>query len=611
MSSELERKLREAVSRFQARDLAGAERLCGEILERVPHQPRALHIAALARHGQGDHAGARELLRRSLESDPHNLEAMQQLGAAELEAGDYVQAESWLRRAIALGSGDASAYCWLGLALSSQNRHAEAVDFFRQAVTARREDPGLQLNLGNALMRSGAPEPAIASFEQALRLKPDYPEALNSLGRALVERGKCEEAIQSLRQAIALRPDYAEAHDNLGEALLRLSREEEATECFRRAVAGQPDNADFQCDLGNALAAQQRWEEAVGQYERAVALDPALFDAEYSLAVARLYRHEFEQAWPRYESRLQSRGFRSGVRKDPASVDLYERLPRWPGPAEAVAGEVAIWAEQGIGDQVLFSTLIPELTGTGAAFVYEVDRRLLKAYERAFPRTRFVAQEEPPREVLRRASRALLAGSLPGLFRTSRASFARQPAKLLGALPERVEYYRRQLAASGPGLKVALSWRSTRKVHWAPEKSAALTQFVPLLKLAGAQFVDVQYGDTRAERSAVERAAGVRLHRFEEVDHYNDLEQLLAILEACDLVITTSNATAHFAGALGKRTWLLYLADHAPFYYWAHGGTHRSLWYPSVEILSGARLTDWSSLVRNTVQKLEGLKIER
>jgi ADP-heptose:LPS heptosyltransferase len=129
--------------------------------------------------------------------------------------------------------------------------------------------------------------------------------------------------------------------------------------------------------------------------------------------------------------------------------------------------------------------------------------------------------------------------------------------------------------------------------------------FAPLLQLAGVRFVDVQYGDTAAERGAVEQALGVRLLRFEDVDHFNDLEELLAILEACDLVITTSNATAHFAGALSKRTWLMYLADRAPFHYWAHGGDHRCLWYPSVEIVTAPQLTDWSALAEYVARKLE------
>jgi len=99
-------------------------------------------------------------------------------------------------------------------------------------------------------------------------------------------------------------------------------------------------------------------------------------------------------------------------------------------------------------------------------------------------------------------------------------------------------------------------------------------------------------------------AIGVPIARFEEVDYYNDLEELLAILEACDLLITTSNATAHFAGALGKRTWLLYLAERPPFHYWAHGGTYRCLWYPSVEIVSAPHLADWAALVAHVSERL-------
>ena len=89
------------------------------------------------------------------------------------------------------------------------------------------------------------------------------------------------------------------------------------------------------------------------------------------------------------------------------------------------------------------------------------------------------------------------------------------------------------------------------------------------------------------------------------MDHTSDLEELLAILEACNLLITTSNATAHFAGALGKRTWLLYLADRPPFHYWAHDGSHRCLWYPSVEIVTGPQLTDWNALTGYAARKLE------
>jgi hypothetical protein len=70
-------------------------------------------------------------------------------------------------------------------------------------------------------------------------------------------------------------------------------------------------------------------------------------------------------------------------------------------------------------------------------------------------------------------------------------------------------------------------------------------------------------------------------------------------------VITTSNVTAHLAGALGKRTWLLFPADNPPFHYWAPGDDRRSLWYPSVEIVSSVRLTDWRSLAGEAAARLQ------
>jgi len=98
------------------------------------------------------------------------------------------------------------------------------------------------------------------------------------------------------------------------------------------------------------------------------------------------------------------------------SVELFERLPSWSGPSYTINGSLGIWAEQGIGDQVLFSTMLPELIATGQQFVYEVDSRLLPAYKRAFPKANFVAFNDPPAAVLQSANAALFAGSLPRFF---------------------------------------------------------------------------------------------------------------------------------------------------------------------------------------------------
>ncbi len=533
------------------------------------------------------------------------IERVLQQAEACFKAGDRARAEALCHEALGHAPGNADALRLLGVLRLEGGRAADAIPLLREALQADPENLSALDALSAALTAVGDHPQAEEIVRRALALDASLVVAHMRLGMTLSAQGKWREAARVFEGVIERDPQIADAHHNLGDALTKLHRPEEAIDCFRRALAINPENPETHNSLGLALQELRLRGAAAGRFQRALALDPAFAKAHYNLALASLFHQDFEQGWPEYEHRLQCEPTRATLRKRADTLDRYERLPRWRGPSETGIGEVAIWTEQGIGDQILYSTLIPELIGTGVPLVYEVDSRLLPAYRRSFPVARFVAWEEPPREALQRADRVLLAGSLPGLFRRTREAFARQPAKLLGALPERLAHYRRRLDALGPGLKVALSWRSLRQDWWVEKKNARLSEFVPLLKLPGVTFVDVQYGDTADERGALEAATDVRLARFDDVDFFNDLEEVLAILEACDLVITISNATAHFAGALGKRTWLLYLADQAPFHYWAHGGNYRALWYPSVEILSAARLADWPSLLRSAAEKLE------
>ena len=538
-------------------DLERAEGLYEKALALAPNRPSVMQNLAVVFFQSGKFAEARLLCSSLLEMDPDDAAALVHLGNCQLKLNSA-------EKALKLRPDDADALNNRGNALLELKRPAEALASYDRALAMKPDFADALNNRGNALRQLKRPEEALASYDRALAMKPDFADALYNRGNALLELKRPGEALASYDRALAARPDYAEALCGRGDCLLEQGRIEQAEDEYERALALKPDYAKGHLSLGVARQHQGRVAEAMGCCERALALDPDSADAHYNLAVMRLHRQEFEAGWPGYEWRLECAGVRKGIRKEAATVEQYERLPRWQGPGEALAGEVGIWSEQGIGDHVLYSTLIPELIAARVSFVYEVDRRLLAAYARAFPGSRFMVLEEPPQEVLRRASRALLAGSLPGLFRPSRESFARQPRRLLSALPERVAHYSHRMDAPGPGLKVAISWRSAREGRLGLSESAALMEFAPLFELERVHFVDVQYGDSRAERQAVEDAIGVRLLHFDEVDYHRDLEEMLAILEACDLLVTTSNATAHFAGALGKPVWLLYPAERPP-----------------------------------------------
>ncbi len=582
-----------------------AEILLRKVLAGQPDNIEALYQMALLKTEVGAFAEAHYFAMSALEADPNSARAQALLGRILVETGSPDAALAVYDRALAIAPKNAEALFGRGFVLQRLGRLPEALESYAGALAVAPEQAEVWCNHGNVLLALGRHEEALRSFDQGLQRMPgvallhfNRANTLNTLGRPV-------DALAAFDRALELDPGNIDMRNNRGNTRQEAGDTAGAMEDFRHMIATAPGDARGYNGLGFAAQDQGNLDEAAVLYARAIRRAPEFADAHHNLALVRLFLRDFAGAWPEYEYRCAPGGYRDQMRKELQSVALFEGMPRWRGPGKPVAGPVGIWGEQGIGDQILFSTLLPELVASGMPFVYEVDPRLIGAYQRVFPECCFVALADPPVPALQAAGAALFAGSLPGLFRPSIESFARQPRRILQAAPERVAHYRSGL---GDGLKVALSWKSARVGRLGASKSVSLVDFASLLAVPGVKGVDVQYGDTVAELEALPRTHGVQIEHFEGVDYYQDLDEVLAILEACDLLITTSNANAHLAAALGKPVWLLYPAERAPFHYWAHGGDHRCLWYPSVEIVSAPDLVEWPQLIAHTAEKLRNLR---
>jgi hypothetical protein len=248
---------------------------------------------------------------------------------------------------------------------------------------------------------------------------------------------------------------------------------------------------------------------------------------------------------------------------------------------------IALWAEQGLGDELLFSTLVPELETRGEDFVLEVDRRLALSFARAHPRWSIAARGESDL-AFAGCDRHLALGSLPALLRPSPESFAAQPVALLRADGARASRFR-ELMHTDARAVIGISWRtfqSGARRYYELTKSAPLAAFRALGEAEDLRLLDLQYGDTAAQRAAFIRDGG-SLERLDELDLYQDIDGVLAAISACDVVVTASNVTAHLAGSLGKRTLLVFAGAAPPFHYWVPDAAGHSRWYPSVEIVPG------------------------
>jgi ADP-heptose:LPS heptosyltransferase len=141
---------------------------------------------------------------------------------------------------------------------------------------------------------------------------------------------------------------------------------------------------------------------------------------------------------------------------------------------------------------------------------------------------------------------------------------------------------------------VGISWKSINK-EFGLSRSVDLVNFLQVLQGSGTRLVNLQYGDVSAEIARARELTGEIVEVVDDLDIFNDLDGLLALIDACDFVITIDNVTAHLAGSIGRRTAVMVPCGKAEIWYWQ--GKKVSAWYPSLDLLYQQRSNDWEAVL--------------
>jgi Tfp pilus assembly protein PilF len=470
-------------------------------------------------------------------------------------AGRMREAEAQLERVIAVDPARYEALHLLGLIAYGDGRQERAVDFLRSALKGDRRSAERHAALGAALLALGELEEAAKSFRRAVTLRPADSMAHSNLGEALRRAERPAEAETSFRRAIGLDASNADAHYNLGVLLYETGREAEAAECFRRALELVPQSADYRTHLAYALLAGGRLEEGWREHE-------------WRFGVGKMaFPREFPQ-------------------------------PHWQG--EALEGRsLLVWMEQGIADQLMLASLLPELIARSARCMIECAPKLVELFRSSFPRAEVVPRSDPPDErTLAVPDLQVAAGSAARWLRPAPDRF---PAggNYLRPDPARALYWRQRLAALGPGLKAGFSWRSSDLSGARALACTRLDQWGPIMAIPGVHFVCLQYDECAAELERARKTFNVALHAFPEVDLFNDLNEAAALTQAVDVVITAPTAVSTLAAGLGVDTWQMsYGVD------WKTLGTGRTPWHPTLTRFDRVPGQPWEEIIRVVAAKL-------
>jgi tetratricopeptide (TPR) repeat protein len=487
-------------------------------------------------------------------------------GMRHLAAGRCPEAEASLQAAIECKHDAAEAHYQLGLALMRLDRPDEAADSLVMATCFAPQMSAAHYALAALERAQGRGTDALKSVERALGADDGNAQAHNLRGALLLEAGDVDGALTCFERALARDPANSAAHANLGYVLLRDRGDlERGGNHIEQALRLDPSNAGNRCNYTMLLSHRGELQHALELADELLATDPNLHEARLNRALCLLKLGRFETAWDDYEARKL-------VRCNYVPRDFA--IPDWHGGV--IAGErLLIFGEQGLGDEIMFASCYPDALDLARNVAIECSPRLQALFQRSFPYARVYSAGDPTLRAIE-ADYCVAAGSLPRFFRRSGSQFPPHDGYLI-ADPAKQAAWRSRLDALGPGLKIGLSWRGGTASTRTHTRSVPPALLAALLGLPNTHFVDLQYGDTRAEREQL--CGGGELHRWREA--IEDLDETAALISSLDLVVSVCTTVVHLAGALGRDVWVM-VPQCPEWRYLAQG--ERMPWYPSARL---------------------------
>ena len=329
-----------------------------------------------------------------------------------------------------------------------------------------------------------------------------------------------------------------------GVAHQKAGRFEEAEACYRQVVAWNP--SWVLGNLGVILRTTGRLDEAEAVLREAMVANPAHAKTRHTLGMTLLQLGKYAEGWALYEARHEM------LHRPTAAFQ------EWKG--ESLRGKrILVVAEQGLGDQILFSRFIPLLAQEAAEVRLAVARPLVGLLSQ-LPAYVF----NPPNLDNESADVWASMGSVP---RWLEAGPDDAPAPTLTApAPSR--------PPEGVGLMLQGGDRNPnpRRVPTGPVARAirGLRTFAPLEP---------------------------------EVTGAKGFAETAALMAGLERIVSVDTSVAHLAGSLGKPCLVMMPRPAVDWY--ANWKDDRTPWYPSIRFIRQRAPGDWAGVLADLARALE------
>lgn len=441
-------------------------------------------------------------------------------------------------------------------------------------------------------------------YNQYLNKNPGDPNVVHLLGSQFMLRGWNGLATMMFNAVVQAAPEFGPAWNHLGICLQREHRHEAANVAFEQAeihLKGDEHWADIPANRAGSYINVGQPEVALAHAERALAHEPTNAHARWHKALALLELQRWTPGWEYWEARKQT-GANTSYK--PRNYHGETETPEWDGKSGNL---VVIHGEQGLGDEIMFASCIPDAVraNPGIRFVLECNPRLADLFTIAFPTVQVVGtHKRDGREWLQPGELPdykVALGTLPKFYRPDDKSFPGVP--FLVPHGQRVQEWRDKINALPKRPNIGIAWQGGAQSTRVDLRSIHLGALYPVLS-QNANFVSLQYTDlAQQECDEFEQTTGIKIHHWEKAAHGDNMADQAALISQLDAVVTVCQTCVHVAGGLGIPTMVLVPSGPS----WRYGVTGNMPWYQSVDLYRQAKGEPWERPIQQVAARVAGI----
>lgn len=422
------------------------------------------------------------------------------------------------------------------------------------------------------------PDEAVRRCYALLDKNPEDALALFLIGSVYAKAERFGLAYNMFMRVVEIRPERAEAWNNVGMALEGLHLNGQAREAFMEALKRDPKNAGYPANVALTYMEQRDYKKALEWCSRAFKLDPEHPGAKTTFGMCSLATGNWKDGWPAMAYSVAGK-----FRKETVFGDEV----RWDGSPDK---SVVFYGEQGLGDEIMYASCLPDAVEHCKEVIVECDPRLEGLYRRSFPKahvygTRRVQEVEWPAH--HKIDARCPVGQMPEFFRPSPESCPGTP--YLIADPERRIQWRALFDSWGKKPKIGLAWSGGSKHNNPDARDVGLEAFKPLIEGVDADWISLQYKDPSAE---IEQT-GLPIKHYSRATLTQDYDDTAGLVAELDLVIGPHTSVHHLAGALGVPSLILVPTK-----------THWTYMLPTLPWYRSAVMVRQEGTWANTIEKL-------